>query len=114
MKHAIQHIHFIGIGGSGLSAIARLLKESGYEVTGSDNFLSPFAAALQSEGIKVLIGHHSQCFLLFLQSSDYFHKKNYIQRKHRAVQYLLPNIAFQSGETACTPRFTTYPTGYQR
>jgi len=54
----MKRIHFIGIGGSGLSAIARLLKESGYEVTGSDRALSQFAVDLQNEGISVYIGHH--------------------------------------------------------
>ncbi|MCB9111808.1 MAG: UDP-N-acetylmuramate--L-alanine ligase [Anaerolineales bacterium] len=54
----MTRIHFIGIGGSGLSAIARLLKESGYEVTGSDRTLTPFAADLQSLGIQVYVGHH--------------------------------------------------------
>ncbi len=54
----MKRVHFIGIGGSGLSAIARLLKESGYEVTGSDRALSPFAADLQNEGISVYVGHH--------------------------------------------------------
>lgn len=51
-------IHFIGIGGSGLSAIARLLLESGDTVTGSDRVLSPFAAELQKAGATVYIGHH--------------------------------------------------------
>jgi UDP-N-acetylmuramate--alanine ligase len=54
----MTHVHFIGIGGSGLSAIARLLKESGYTVTGSDKSLSPFAMDLQKEGINVFVGHH--------------------------------------------------------
>lgn len=54
----MTRVHFIGIGGSGLSAIARLLKESGYTVSGSDNALSPFAAELQKIGIQVFIGHH--------------------------------------------------------
>ena len=54
----MTHVHFIGIGGSGLSAIARLLKESGYEVSGSDRELSPFASTLQSDGVSVYIGHH--------------------------------------------------------
>ncbi len=54
----MKRIHFIGIGGSGLSAIARLLKESGYEVTGSDRVLSQFAMDLQNEGIAIYIGHH--------------------------------------------------------
>lgn len=54
----MTRVHFIGIGGSGLSAIARLLKESGYEVTGSDKVLTSFAADLQAAGLTVFIGHH--------------------------------------------------------
>ncbi len=54
----MTRVHFIGIGGSGLSAIARLLKESGYEVTGSDKILTSFAADLQAAGLTVFIGHH--------------------------------------------------------
>jgi UDP-N-acetylmuramate--alanine ligase len=54
----MTHVHFIGIGGSGLSAIARLLKESGYEVSGSDRALSPFALDLQKQGVTVYVGHH--------------------------------------------------------
>ena len=53
----MTRVHFIGIGGSGLSAIARLLLESGYTVTGSDRVLSPFAAHLQAAGATVHIGH---------------------------------------------------------
>ena len=58
-KHVVAraHVHFIGIGGSGLSAIARVLKESGYTVTGSDMILSSFAADLQAAGVQVGIGH---------------------------------------------------------
>jgi UDP-N-acetylmuramate--alanine ligase len=54
----MTHVHFIGIGGSGLSAIARLLKESGYNVTGSDRVLTAFAADLQTAGLTIYIGHH--------------------------------------------------------
>lgn len=54
----MTRVHFIGIGGSGLSAIARLLKESGYEVTGSDRSLSKFATDLENDGVSVYIGHH--------------------------------------------------------
>lgn len=56
----MTHVHFIGIGGSGLSAIARLLKESGYEVTGSDKSLSEFALDLQNHGVTVYSGHHAR------------------------------------------------------
>ncbi len=48
-------IHFIGIGGIGLSALARFLKKNGYEITGSDMKSSPITSTLQKEGIKVSI-----------------------------------------------------------
>ncbi len=54
----MTHVHFIGIGGSGLSAIARLLLESGYEVSGSDRALTPFADEVRKVGASVYIGHH--------------------------------------------------------
>jgi UDP-N-acetylmuramate--alanine ligase len=54
----MTHVHFIGIGGSGLSAIARLLLESGYTVSGSDRALTPFAEELRKAGAKVYVGHH--------------------------------------------------------
>ena len=54
----MTHIHFIGIGGSGLSAIARLLLESGYTVSGSDRALTPFAEEIRKAGAEVYIGHH--------------------------------------------------------
>ena len=54
----MKHIHFIGIGGSGLSAIARLLLESGYKVSGSDRAMTPFADEVRHAGATVYIGHH--------------------------------------------------------
>jgi UDP-N-acetylmuramate--alanine ligase len=54
----MTRVHFIGIGGSGLSAVARLLKESGVEVTGSDMTRSQFALDLQNDGVSVVFGHH--------------------------------------------------------
>ncbi len=54
----MEHIHFIGIGGSGLSAIARLLLESGaYTVSGSDKSPSPLAHSLAAAGVTVYSGH---------------------------------------------------------
>src|SRR3990172_4015608 len=53
----MTRVHFVGIGGSGLSAIARLLQESGYEVTGSDKVMSQFAHDLEKVGVSVHIGH---------------------------------------------------------
>lgn len=36
MKHAIEHIHFVGIGGAGMSGIAEVLLNLGYRISGSD------------------------------------------------------------------------------
>ena len=69
----MTHVHFIGIGGSGLSAIARLLNDSGYKVTGSDRALSSFASALQGEGVSIFIGHHPRNIAgadMVIRSSD--------------------------------------------
>ena len=47
------HLHLVGIGGIGLSAIARVLNGWGYRVSGSDRELSPLTDALIAEGIAV-------------------------------------------------------------
>lgn len=53
----MKHIHLIGIGGTGLSAIALLLKQRGYTVSGSDRTLSPLARQLSAQGVTVYAGH---------------------------------------------------------
>lgn len=50
-------LHFVGIGGVGMSGLARMLVRRGYEVTGSDIAHSPVVAALLREGVPVSIGH---------------------------------------------------------
>ncbi|HYB52072.1 MAG TPA: UDP-N-acetylmuramate--L-alanine ligase [Burkholderiaceae bacterium] len=57
MKHAIRHIHFVGIGGSGMSGIAEVLLNLGYAVSGSDVGVSPATQRLQALGAKVYQGH---------------------------------------------------------
>ncbi len=52
-----RHVHFVGIGGAGLSAIARILLERGERVTGSDQANSTFAQRLAADGVKITIGH---------------------------------------------------------
>lgn len=54
------HIHFVGIGGAGLSAIARVLMQLGYQVSGSDRMASPMTRALAQEGAEVHIGHRPE------------------------------------------------------
>ena len=64
MKHIrfaqCRHIHLIGIGGSGLSAIARLLKEMGYTLSGSDRAETPFVTDLRLAGVTISIGHRPE------------------------------------------------------
>jgi UDP-N-acetylmuramate--alanine ligase len=56
----MKHIHLIGIGGSGLSGIARLLLENGYTVSGSDLHLSPLALETAAAGARVSAGHRAE------------------------------------------------------
>ncbi len=51
------YAHFIGVGGAGMSGLARVLHERGVAVTGSDLRMSPYAAALRDAGVPVFIGH---------------------------------------------------------
>jgi UDP-N-acetylmuramate--alanine ligase len=53
----MKHIHLIGIGGTGLSAIARVLLEKGYTVSGSDNVASPLFKAITAAGAQTFLGH---------------------------------------------------------
>lgn len=53
----IRRIHFIGIGGAGMSGIAEVLFNQGYEISGSDLKESTTTLRLQEMGIKVFIGH---------------------------------------------------------
>ena len=57
MKHAIHHIHFVGIGGSGMSGIAEVMHNLGYLVTGSDLADSAVLRRLQALGIAIHVGH---------------------------------------------------------
>ena len=57
MKHAVKHIHFVGIGGAGMSAIAEILHNLGYTVSGSDSSDSATTRRLAGLGIRVAIGH---------------------------------------------------------
>ena len=56
----MAHVHLIGIGGSGLSAIASLLLERGEVVSGSDRQMTPAAQAVQAAGATVMIGHRAE------------------------------------------------------
>ncbi|ANH68788.1 UDP-N-acetylmuramate--L-alanine ligase [Mitsuaria sp. 7] len=60
MKHALQRIHFTGIGGAGMSGIAELLVAQGYRVSGSDQGESDTTRRLRTLGVDVKIGHAAE------------------------------------------------------
>ncbi|MEG0556114.1 MAG: UDP-N-acetylmuramate--L-alanine ligase [Comamonas sp.] len=60
MKHAIHHIHFVGIGGAGMSGIAEVLHNLGYVISGSDLSDSATLRRLASLGIKTFVGHAAE------------------------------------------------------
>jgi UDP-N-acetylmuramate--alanine ligase len=57
MKHAIRHIHFVGIGGAGMSGIAEVLLNQGYRISGSDLGESSVTRRLVALGAEVFVGH---------------------------------------------------------
>ena len=57
MKHKVKHVHFVGIGGSGMSGIAEVLLNLGYQVSGSDLSGNTATQRLQSLGATVHVGH---------------------------------------------------------
>ena len=58
MKHAVKHIHFVGIGGAGMSGIAEILHNLGYAVIGSDQSDErDDAAPRRRSASRVAIGH---------------------------------------------------------
>lgn len=56
----LGHVHLIGLGGAGLSAIARLMAQRGLTVSGSDQSDSPVLQALAAEGVRTHVGHAAQ------------------------------------------------------
>ncbi|KQW51577.1 MULTISPECIES: UDP-N-acetylmuramate--L-alanine ligase [unclassified Roseateles] len=57
MKHAVQRLHFVGIGGAGMSGIAEILHNLGFTVSGSDAVESATTERLRALGLRVEIGH---------------------------------------------------------
>ncbi len=57
MKHAVKHIHFVGVGGSGMSGIAEVLSNLGYVISGSDLADNATTKRLASLGITTYVGH---------------------------------------------------------
>ncbi len=59
MRHKVKHVHFVGIGGAGMSGIAEVMLNLGFDVSGSDLVDNAAVARLSSLGARVTIGHDS-------------------------------------------------------
>ena len=55
-----RHLHFIGIGGSGMYPMAQILHEKGYYITGSDNNETDTLAKVREKGIPVTLGQKAE------------------------------------------------------
>ena len=60
MKHKVRHIHFVGIGGAGMSGIAEVLANLGYQVSGSDLSENAATRRLASLGAKISLKHEAR------------------------------------------------------
>ncbi|MDD5296679.1 MAG: UDP-N-acetylmuramate--L-alanine ligase [Rhodocyclaceae bacterium] len=60
MKHKVKHIHFIGIGGSGMSGIAEVLANLGFDVSGSDLADNAATRRLAGLGVRTVVGHGAE------------------------------------------------------
>src|SRR3954464_4228147 len=60
MKHRVKNIHFVGIGGSGMSGIAEVLLNLGYGVSGSDLGSNAATQRLEQLGARILYGHAAE------------------------------------------------------
>ena len=60
MKHVVKHIHFVGVGGSGMSGIAEVLLNLGYVVSGSDLADNATTRRLAALGIQTHVGHAAE------------------------------------------------------
>ena len=79
----VKRIHFIGIGGSGMSGIASILCDLGYEVSGSDINSSPTTESLTQKKIKIYIGHNKDNIL----SKDVVIVSSAIDKKNVELSY---------------------------
>lgn len=92
MLDNLRHLHFIGIGGSGISALAYLAKAHGLKVTGSDVAKNPTTERLEQDGIVVFIGHQKENMneltelVVYSEAIDKKTNPEYVEAKNRGLQ----------------------------
>jgi UDP-N-acetylmuramate--alanine ligase len=94
MLDKYRHIHFIGIGGSGISAIAYLALAHGLKVSGSDIAESPITQPLREEGVNITIGHKKENLgeltelMIYTEAIDQKTNPEFLEAKKRDIPIL--------------------------
>ena len=94
MLDSYRHIHFIGIGGSGISSLAYLAKAHGIKITGSDSAHSPITDALEHADIEIVIGHKKENLnelaelVIFTEAIDQKTNPEYLRAKELGIKTL--------------------------
>ena len=100
MKHKIRHIHFVGIGGSGMSGIAEVLLNLGYHISGSDMSDTAVTRRLASLGAKIFTQHLGSMsrvlMLLSLQRLFLVVILRYWQREQKVFLWCLVPLCWQN------------------
>ena len=84
----IRRIHFVGIGGSGMSGIAEVLLNQGYEISGSDIGVNPSVRRLTEAGAEVFIGHSESN----IQGADVVVARRYFISLHKSNAIFSVNV----------------------
>jgi len=80
-----MHVHFVGIGGSGVSGLALMAQRMGYEVSGCDENVSPYFKMVESKGIKCYSGHSSD----HMQGVDLVVRSSAVPMDSEEIRYAL-------------------------
>ena len=91
MFNNYKHIHFIGIGGSGISAVASLVLSGGVRVSGSDSNRSIFVEDLIKDGAEIVIGHRNNIdsdidLVIYTEAIDKNINKEYLDAINRNIK----------------------------
>ncbi|MEX0917362.1 MAG: Mur ligase domain-containing protein [Candidatus Paceibacterota bacterium] len=94
MIKGANNIHFVGIGGIGMSALAQLLLDRGKQITGSDRSVSPTTELLEKKGISILIGDQDALpeGIDVLVYSDAVHEDN--KEREGAKEKGIPQLSY--------------------
>ena len=96
-------IHFIGIGGIGMSGLAQIMKNMGFKVQGSDQIKNKNTISCNKAGIKVFIGHSKK----YVKNTSIVVKSSAIKENNSEIRYAKQkNTNLFKSKRACRYSFT--------